>query len=79
MLVAMFFGPTVLGAALTNAQASILGAAIFGARQETIRKDAAIQVNVGQHLAALSTGPGVVLDCCEVGVNNRFVFSRMIG
>ena len=31
------------------------------------------------HLAALSTGPGVVLDCCEVGVNNRFVFSGVIG
>ena len=30
------------------------------------------------HLAARSVGLGVVLDCCEVGAKDRFVFSGMI-
>jgi hypothetical protein len=47
-ILAISHRPDFLGAVLTNAQASIRGAAIFGARQETIRKDATIQVNVGQ-------------------------------
>ena len=63
------FADLLLGAVLTNAQASIRGAALLGARHE-----AKFRLPWVSHLAARSGGVGVVRDCCEVGARHRFGF-----
>jgi hypothetical protein len=63
-----FFADLFLGAVFTNAQASIRGAALLGARHEAkFERTPPFTLTWVSHLAARSGGVGVVLDCCEVG------------
>ncbi len=69
------FADLLLGAVLTNAQASIRGAALLGARHEAkFEGTPPFTLPWVSHLAARSGGLGVVRDCCEVGAKGRFSF-----
>ena len=71
------FADLFLGAVLTNAQASIRGAALLGARHEAkFEGTPPFRLPWVSHLAARSGGVGVVRDCCEVGAKRRFSFLR---
>ncbi len=69
------FPPTCfLGAVLTNARASIRGAANLGPVMKQIQKDAPFTKTWVNHLAAHSGGAGVVHNRCEVSAKFRCSF-----